>query len=133
GFFRNKAKNIRGAAKLLNERHGGVIPRTMEELLALPGVARKTANVVLGTAFGIAEGVVVDTHVFRVSRRLGLADGDTPETVETELMQLFPRESWIWLSHALIQHGRRTCAARRPLCERCGLASFCPSREMPPA
>jgi endonuclease-3 len=129
GFYRNKARHIRAAADAVARRHGGQVPRTMEELLELPGVARKTANVVLGTAYGLATGVVVDTHVLRVSRRLGLARGKTPEQVEAELMDLFPRSSWIWLAHALIQHGRRVCVARKPRCGACPLAARCPSRE----
>lgn len=127
GFFRNKAKNIRGAARALLERHGGEVPRTMDELLELPGVARKTANVVLGTAFGIAVGVVVDTHVARLSQRLGLCRETSPEKIERDLCALVPQQDWIWFSHALIWHGRRVCAARKPACERCTLAAICPS------
>jgi len=130
GFFRNKAKSVRAAAQLVAERHGGKVPRSMDELLQLPGVARKTANVVLGTAYGVADGVVVDTHVFRVSRRLGLTGEETPEKVEADLMALFPRDRWIWLSHAFIQHGRRICIARRPLCEECPMNTFCPSNRV---
>ena len=129
GFFRNKAKSIKGAAQAIVKEHEGEVPRSMEELVALPGVARKTANVVLGTAYGKAVGIAVDTHVFRVSRRLGLARGRNPEEVERELMELFPRSRWIWLSHALILHGRSVCHARRPACGECTLAGDCPSRE----
>jgi endonuclease-3 len=126
GFFRNKAKSIQGAALKLVSDFGGTVPRTMEELLSLPGVARKTANVVLGTAFGIADGFVVDTHVFRLSHRLGFAKGKNPELVERELMKLVPRDDWIDLAHILIHHGRRVCAARNPDCESCVVASLCP-------
>ncbi len=127
GFFRNKAKNLRGMASRLVEDFGGEVPRTMAELLSLPGVARKTANVVLGTAFGIAVGVVVDTHVGRLSNRLGLTDEKDPVKVERDLMVVIPKKDWIWFSHALIWHGRRVCNARQPRCEECGLARNCPS------
>jgi endonuclease-3 len=126
GFFRNKAKSIQGAAAKIVADFRGEVPRTMEELLALPGVARKTANVVLGTAFRIADGFVVDTHVFRLSHRLGFAKGKTPEQVEQELMKLVSREDWIDLAHILIHHGRRVCAARNPDCESCAVTSLCP-------
>jgi endonuclease III len=105
---------------------GGALPRTMEEMLTLPGVARKTANVVLGTGFGIASGFVVDTHVFRLSHRMGLASGNTPERAEAELMELFPREDWIQLAHILIHHGRAVCTARNPDCDHCVVAGLCP-------
>jgi len=127
GFFRNKAKNIRGAAALLLSEFKGEVPRSMEELIRLPGVARKTANVVLGNAFGLAEGVVVDTHIFRLSHRLGLSQGKTPEKVEEDLMRIIPRESWILFGHQLIFHGRRICHARKPLCGECFLSDICPS------
>jgi endonuclease-3 len=127
GFYRNKAKAIRGAAERLLTAFGGRVPRTMEELLTLPGVARKTANVVLGVGFGVAEGVVVDTHVQRLARRLGLSRGANPEAVERELMGTIPRESWIDLAHLLIFHGRRFCRARAPLCGECPLRERCPS------
>ncbi|MFH0801752.1 MAG: endonuclease III [bacterium] len=127
GFFRNKAKNIRGAASLLLNEFNGEVPRSMEELLRLPGVARKTANVVLGNAFGIAEGVVVDTHIFRLSHRLGLSEGKTPEKVEENLMALVPQDLWILFGHQLIFHGRRICHARKPLCSECFLSDLCPS------
>lgn len=126
GFFRNKAKSIQGAAAKIASDFRGEVPQTMEELLSLPGVARKTANVVLGTAFGIADGFVVDTHVFRLSHRLGFANGKIPEQVEQELMKLIPREDWIDLAHILIHHGRRVCAARSPDCESCVVAFLCP-------
>ena len=127
GFYNNKAKALRGLGKALVERFGGEVPRTMEELLTLPGVARKTANVVLGTAFGIPSGIVVDTHVFRLAHRLGLSEGRTPEEVERDLMAITPKKEWIYLGHALIQHGRRVCKARTPLCDECVLADVCPS------
>jgi endonuclease-3 len=126
GFFRNKAKSIQGAAAKISSDFRGEVPRTMEELLSLPGVARKTANVVLGTAFRIADGFVVDTHVFRLAHRLGFAKGKNPEQVEQELMKLIPRGDWIDLAHILIHHGRRVCAARNPDCESCVVASLCP-------
>jgi len=127
GFFRNKAKNIRAMAATLLERHGGKVPRTLEELAALPGVGRKTANVVLGNAFGLNEGVVVDTHVARLSRRLGLTKYDDPVRIEKDLIRLFPRPQWALLSHWLIFHGRRRCSARRPDCADCELQDLCPS------
>ncbi len=125
GFFRNKSKNIIGAAsQIVNEFSGGV-PQTMEELLSLPGVARKTANVVLGTAFGIASGVVVDTHVFRIARRLKLTKQNTPEKVEQDLMKVVPQDRWIAFSHQVIWFGRKVCQARRPLCAECPIESIC--------
>ena len=127
GFFRNKAKNITGMAKKVVADFGGAVPRTMDELLTLPGVARKTANVVLGVAFGKAEGVVVDTHVHRLSRRLGLTKEDDPRKIERDLMEILPRPDWIDTGHLLIAHGRRVCAARKPACERCILRDRCPS------
>ena len=126
GFFRNKAKSIRGLAKVIAEEHGGEVPAQMEALLKLPGVARKTANLVLGTAFGIASGVVVDTHVQRLSARMGLSAQKTPEKVEKDLMELFPKKDWVVLSHTLILHGRAVCTARKPQCERCPVADICP-------
>ena len=127
GFFRNKAKNLIAMARALVERHGGEVPRTMEELVLLPGVGRKTGNVILGNAYGINEGVTVDTHVLRLAERLGLAKGDDAVKVEQTLMPLFPRERWGMLSHLLIFHGRRTCDARKPRCGECTLADVCPS------
>jgi len=127
GFYRNKAKSIRGAAQLLVEKHGGEVPDTMEELLELPGVARKTANVVLGTWFKKAEGIAVDTHVHRVSRRLQLTREDDPKKIERDLMKLLPREEWTNFSHRLIWHGRRICVARKPKCGECPIAESCPS------
>jgi endonuclease III len=127
GFFRNKAKSIQGACRLIGERHDGSVPRSMEELLELPGVARKTANVVLGNAYGIASGVVVDTHVSRLSARLGLSDEKAPEKIERDLVGLLPESEWIDFSHLLIAHGRKVCKARTPLCGECGLAKLCPS------
>lgn len=127
GFYRNKAKNIRGAALRLVEKHDGEVPSTMEELLELPGVARKTANVVLGTWFKKAAGVVVDTHVHRISRRLQLTSEDDPKKIERDLMKLLPVEEWIDFSHRLIWHGRRICLARKPKCDACPIAAECPS------
>ncbi len=132
GFFRNKAKSLLGMARAVVEHHLGEIPRTMEELRALPGVGRKTANVILGNAYGINEGVTVDTHVGRLSRYLGLTKHDDPEKVEQDLMKLVPREEWALLSHLLIFHGRRVCIARRPQCDRCVLADLCPSAFLAP-
>lgn len=125
GFFRNKAKVLLGVAKALVEKHQGEVPPDLEALVALPGVGRKTANVVLGTAFGLATGIVVDRHVARVTQRLGLVTNGDPERIEKELMTLFPKESWIALSHRLILHGRYVCQARKPRCSQCVLASVC--------
>lgn len=127
GFFRNKAKNIRGASKILLDRFHGIVPRTMEELLILPGVARKTANVVLGTAYGIASGVVVDTHVERLSQRLGLTRQKNPKKIEQDLMKIIPKDRWIAFSHQLIWHGRRICQARKPQCLICPFLDACPT------
>lgn len=127
GFYRNKSKSIRAASQRIVEAFGGNVPRTMEELLTLQGVARKTANVVLGTGFGIAAGVVVDTHVERIAKRLGLTRGKTAEEVEQDLMRILPREEWILFSHLLIFHGRRTCVARKPKCPECAVRDLCPS------
>ncbi|MFZ0826150.1 MAG: endonuclease III [Verrucomicrobiia bacterium] len=126
GFFRNKAKNIRACCRKLVALHGGKVPRTMEELTQLDGVGRKTANVVLGNAFGINVGVVVDTHVARLSRRLGLTRQQTPEKIELELMALVPQKQWALFSHWLIWHGRRRCAARKPDCVNCEISKLCP-------
>ena len=127
GFFRQKAKSLKGSAAGLLARFGGELPKTIEELTSLPGVARKTANVVLGTAFGIAEGVVVDTHIQRLAMRLGLTRGSEPKEIEQDLIKVLPRESWIRAGHQLIWHGRRVCFARKPNCAGCALAPFCPS------
>ena len=127
GFFRNKAKSISGLAKALVAHHGEEVPRTMEELVVLPGIGRKTANVVLGNAFGINEGVVVDTHIARLAQRLGLTRETDAVAIERALMPLFPRESWTMLAHLFIWHGRRVCDARKPRCNACVLADICPS------
>jgi endonuclease-3 len=132
GFFRNKTKSIRGASQMLVERFGGLVPRTMPELLEVPGVARKTANVVLGAAYGIASGIVTDTHAMRVSQRLELTREETPEKIEADLCRQFPQSSWIAMSHRLVLHGRHLCVARAPECPRCPLNEICPSRQAPP-
>jgi endonuclease III len=129
GFFRNKTKSIMGASKKIVEEFHGEVPRTMEQLLTLPGVARKTANVVLGTGFGIAVGVVVDTHVTRVSGRLDLTKNTDPKKIEQDLMAIIPKERWILFSHQLIWHGRRVCQARRPRCIECNLVRICYSKD----
>ena len=128
GFFRNKAKNIRACCRKLLELHGGEVPRSMDELTALDGVGRKTANVVLGNTFGINVGVVVDTHVSRLSQRLGLTRATTPEKIEQDLMKLVPQDEWTLFSHWLIWHGRRRCSARKPDCAGCEIAGLCPSK-----
>lgn len=130
GFFRSKAKNLIGMARALVDLHDGTVPSSMEELTALPGVGRKTANVILGNAFGQNDGVVVDTHVARLSHRLGLVTGDDPVKIERALMKLFPRDQWTMLSHLLIEHGRRICDARKPRCAECFLADLCPSSQL---
>ena len=127
GFYRNKARSLRSMASALVEEHGGEVPRTMSELVALPGVGRKTANVVLGNAFGTNEGIVVDTHVRRVSGRLGLTESSDPVKIEQELMRSVPERDWTIFSHLLILHGRRTCKARKPDCPNCILNDICPS------
>jgi endonuclease-3 len=127
GFFRNKAKSLLGMARAVVERHGGRVPDTMEELVQLPGVGRKTANVVLGNAFGKNDGIVVDTHVQRISGLLKLTREKTPEKIELALMPLVPRPRWTVFSHLLILHGRKTCIARRPLCGECRISDLCPS------
>lgn len=132
GFFRNKAKSLIGMARGLIEKHHGEVPRTLDELVHLPGVGRKTANVVLGTAFGIPSGVVVDTHVQRISRLLGLTTSSNPVRIEQDLMQVLPRKEWINFSHRLIHHGRRICIARRPKCRECPLLEVCPRVGLPP-
>jgi endonuclease-3 len=129
GFFRNKTKSIMGASKKIIDEHHGQVPKTMEELLTLPGVARKTANVVLGTAFGIASGIVVDTHVQRLSGRLDLTKNTDPKKIEQDLMKVIPRERWISFSHQLIWHGRQICVARKPRCIECSLEPLCYSKD----
>src|ERR1700693_3870881 len=129
GFFRNKTKSVMGASKAIVEEFGGQVPRTMEEILTLPGVARKTANVVLGTAYGIASGVVVDTHVLRLSKRLDLSRNTDPKKVEPDLMKIIPQEKWIQFSHQLIWHGRRVCVARKPRCVDCNIEKLCYAKE----
>jgi endonuclease-3 len=131
GFYRNKAKHIREACKKIVEKHGGQVPRTMAELIALPGVARKTANVVLGTAFGIPSGVVVDTHIGRLAGRLGMTRASDPKKIEEDLMALWPQERWILAGHRLIWHGRRVCNARKPRCAECTLVPLCPAATVP--
>jgi len=128
GFFRSKAKSIRGCATALVKDHGGEVPKTMEHLHSLPGVGRKTANVVLGNAFNLAEGVVVDTHVGRLSRRMGLTRQQDPVKVEQSLMKIVPKEEWTLFSHLLIWHGRRRCSARKPDCQHCEIKNLCPKR-----
>jgi len=127
GFFRNKTKSIQGACTVLTEEFGGAVPKSMDELLKLPGVARKTANVVLGVAYGIAAGIVVDTHVSRLSHRLALTKQKDAVKIEQDLIELVPKKDWIIFSHLLIFHGRRVCKARRPLCEECVVEKLCPS------
>jgi endonuclease-3 len=127
GFFRNKTKSIQGTSKVLTEEYGGQVPHTMDELLELPGVARKTANVVLGNAFGIKAGVVVDTHVTRLSHRLALAQEKTAEKIEQELIPIVPRKDWVIFPHLMIWHGRKICKARNPLCAECVVEKQCPS------
>lgn len=127
GFFRNKTKSIQGTAKLLTEEYGGEVPHTMDELLELPGVARKTANVVLGNAFGVKAGVVVDTHVTRLSHRLGLSQEKTAEKIEQDLIPIVPKKDWVIFPHLMIYHGRKICKARNPLCEECTIEKLCPS------
>jgi len=129
GFFRNKTKSIIGASKKVVEEFGGQVPQTMEELLTLPGVARKTANVVLGTAFGIASGIVVDTHVLRLAGRLDLSHNKDPKKIEQDLLRVIPQEKWILFSHQLIWHGRRVCQARKPRCPTCNLERICYSKD----
>lgn len=131
GFFRNKAENIRGMAKMLVEEFGGVLPETLEEMTSLPGVGRKTANVVLGTWYGLATGVVVDTHVKRISRLLGLTNSTNPEIIERELIALLPKKEWINYAHRLIHHGRAICIARRPKCATCPLLGTCQRTDLP--
>ena len=129
GFYRNKARSLQGMARALVQEHGGEVPRTMQELVSLPGVGRKTANVVLGNAFGVDEGIVVDTHVRRVSGRLGLTKNKDPVKIEQDLMKIVPEKDWTVFSHLLILHGRRTCKARQPDCPNCVLNDICPSAQ----
>jgi endonuclease III len=129
GFFRNKAKSIQGAAKKISEEFGGKVPETLAELITVPGAARKTANVVLGVSYAKAEGVVVDTHVFRISRRLDLTKSDTAEKVEQDLMKILPKDRWISYSHQVIHHGRQVCVARAPKCKDCNLETLCKSED----
>jgi len=129
GFFHNKAKSIQGAAHKIVSEFNGQVPQTLAELITIPGAARKTANVVLGVAYGKAEGVVVDTHVFRIARRLDLAKGETPQKVEQELMRILPQSRWIGFSHQIIHHGRAVCAARKPKCDRCNLEQLCHAKD----
>lgn len=126
GFYKNKARNIRECCQQLEQRFGGDVPKDIDQLVSLPGVGRKTANVVLGTAYGIPSGIVVDTHVARVSQRLGLTENTNPEKIEQDLMQLIPQDEWIAFSHRVIQHGRKYCTARKPACDECPMRSFCP-------
>jgi len=130
GFFRNKTKSIQGASKLLSEEYGSQVPHTMDELLELPGVARKTANVVLGNAFGIKAGVVVDTHVTRLSHRLSLTEQKTAEKIEQDLIPIVPRKDWVIFPHLMIYHGRKICKARNPLCAECTIEKQCPSSSL---
>ncbi|MDI6817115.1 MAG: endonuclease III [Actinomycetota bacterium] len=127
GFFRNKAKNIKGAAVMVLDRFGGKIPSTMDEILELPGVARKTANIVLGNAYGVVDGIAVDTHVKRLSRRLGLSKKDNPDKIERDLMEIIPRDEWFEFTYLLIEHGRAVCDAKKPRCDKCLLNDICPS------
>jgi endonuclease-3 len=126
GFFRNKAKNIKAASQALADFHNGEVPQDMEKLVSLPGVGRKTANVVLGTAYGMATGVVVDTHVTRLSRRLGLTKQTDPVKIEQELIQIVPEKEWVNFAHRMIHHGRQICTARKPKCVECSMEAFCP-------
>jgi endonuclease-3 len=129
GFFRNKAKSIKGAAEKVVSDFGGKVPQTLAELITIPGAARKTANVVLGVSFNKAEGVVVDTHVFRIARRLSLTKAETAPKVEQDLMRIIPQDRWIAFSHQLIHHGRQVCIARKPKCERCNIEQLCHSKD----
>lgn len=129
GFFRNKTKSVMGAGKGILENFGGEVPRTMEEILTLPGVARKTGNVVLGTAYGIPSGIVVDTHVQRIANRLDLTHNEDPKKIELDLMQVIPKEKWIPFSHQIIWHGRRVCQARKPKCVECNMESLCYAKD----
>jgi len=125
GFYHNKAKSIQGAGRVISEQFASKVPQTMAELLTVPGAARKTSSVVLGVAYGKAEGIVVDTHVYRLSRRLGLSQSETPQAVEQDLMKILPQDRWIQFSHELIHHGRQICEARKPKCAACPLEQLC--------
>lgn len=127
GFFRNKAKNIKGAANMIIERFDGEVPSTMQQIIQLPGVARKTANVVLGNAFGVVDGIAVDTHVKRLSNRLGLSKNENPDKIEQDLMAAIPKDVWFKFTYLLIEHGRAVCDAKKPKCEICTLNDICPS------
>jgi endonuclease-3 len=129
GFFRNKTKSVMGASKGIIENFGGEVPQTMEEILTLPGVARKTGNVVLGTAYGIPSGIVVDTHVQRIANRLDLTRNEDPKKIEQDLMQVIPKDKWIQFSHQIIWHGRRVCQARKPKCTECNMESLCYAKD----
>jgi endonuclease III len=131
GFYRNKAKNIKAACKLIAEKHGGKVPRTMEEMLELPGVARKTANIVLGNAYGVIEGVPVDTHAIRLSRLMGLTKNKAQNKIEKDLMGLMPHSDWLTVSNLFVHHGRAICIARRPLCSKCPVEKLCPKVGLP--
>ncbi|MGQ9503719.1 MAG: endonuclease III [Thermogutta sp.] len=126
GFYKNKAKNIRECCRQIDERFGGKVPKDLDQLITLPGVGRKTANVVLGTAYGIPSGIVVDTHVARISQRLGLTENTDPEKIEEDLMGLIPQGEWIAFSHRMIKHGRKYCTARKPACDACPFTALCP-------
>ena len=126
GFYRNKAKNIKAACRMIDEQYQGMVPKDMDQLVTLPGVGRKTANVVLGNGFGISSGVVVDTHVSRLARRIGFSAEKTPEKIETDLTRCFPRKTWVELSHLLIQLGRNFCKSQKPNCEKCPINDICP-------
>jgi endonuclease III len=130
GFYRNKARNIKGAATMLLERFGGVLPKTMEDMIKLPGVARKTANVVLGNAYGVVEGIAVDTHVKRITNKLGLTKNTDPEKIEQDLMKIIPKDLWYLFTYLIIEHGRATCDAKKPKCEICTLNDICPSMSL---
>ena len=132
GFFRNKAKNIVGASRIVAEQHDGVVPRSLEALVELPGVARKTANVVLGTAYGLATGFIVDTHAARVAQRLGLTTHEEPAKIESDLCEAFPKQHWVAMGHRFVLHGRYVCVARKPACDACPLNEVCPSKEAEP-
>jgi len=132
GFFRNKAKNVVGASRIIAEQHGGEVPRSLEAVIELPGVARKTANVVLGTAYGLPTGFIVDTHAARLAQRLGLTKHDDPAKIESDLCEAFPKSDWVAMGHRFVLHGRYVCTAKKPRCSACPLAEVCPSKEAEP-